>query len=208
MSNCVCGHPSKVHVGNKSGVERCYEASCDCLKFLERRYGMTDAEAITLGLCVKCGGGAGQHATNCPQFQTDNIELSLLVIDMGDSCAVKVEKGEIGLSVMFPLLLKSHGNVGVTPHPFADARAAIDASYVIESPPVPRIERYDSKSHPYRLRNPWGVWTDLTDATYDCLSRLAGKPLPIWEPKQHGEWSLLKGSEHPGLKIYRYVRIK
>jgi len=78
---------------------------------------------------------------------------------------------------------------------------------------VPRIERRNSPSvsdgQPvYLIRQDKDVANDktaLSTSAYEALSELAGKPLPIYEPTE-GNWTLLKGSEIPGIAMYRYTR--
>ncbi len=87
----------------------------------------------------------------------DNIELSLLVIDMGDSCCVRVERGMLNTLMHNGevMLVGALTGTALVQYPFTDIRAAIDASYVIESSPLPRIERVpDTLNEGYRVFKP------------------------------------------------------
>jgi len=110
-------------------------------------------------------------------------ELQLLVIDLGDGCVVKVEKGHFHLPIP-ESDLDYHGYEGevlVTKLPFTELREAI------EQKPVPRIELRKDKS--YATGNNVYLLFATKDSTgdgieqvaYNALSELAGKPLPVWK---------------------------
>lgn len=117
-------------------------------------------------------------------------ELQLLIIDLGDSCVVKVEKGDrmdLVYCVKGGSFRCTKGNIVIHDSPFTDIRAAID-SLADTSKPVPRIER---DGNGYRIYEDAGSpWEDLPSDTYGALSELAGKPLPVWTPRK-GEWTEL-----------------
>ncbi len=77
--------------------------------------------------------------------------------------------------------------IHLVPKSFVDVRAAIEASYVIESPPLPRIERCADGVN-YELITTRQSPVNLYGDDIDALATLAGHPLKIWEPKQRGEW--------------------
>ena len=115
-----------------------------------------------------------------------DTSLSLLVIDLGDSCVVKVERGEWYVSKDSPSTYFITGEVKVLEQPFAAVRDAIDS----QDKPVPRIERADvSGNERYRV-----VWNDsaypIPVNVLDALSGVVGKPLPIYEPTE-GKWERL-----------------
>ena len=150
-------------------------------------------------------------ACNQPIIGTlGDTSLSLLVIDLGDSCVVKVEKGEFHFALQFGHDLNVE-RVGIMGAPFEKVRAHIDR---VGDKPVPRIERRDTNSRVdgmpvYLIRQDKDVANDgtaLSTSVYDALTAInAGKPLPIYEPTE-GKWTLLKGSEIPGIAMYRYTR--
>lgn len=127
-------------------------------------------------------------------------ELQLLVIDLGDSCVVKVEKGRWDGGT-----LVCRGGREDTVKVFYECFRVLREA--IEQKPVPRIERDDIKIYErYRIYFndtsyplPLNVW--------DAICELAGKPLPIgeggtWEdllPKKGLGWELPLG-------IWRYTR--
>ncbi len=86
------------------------------------------------------------HKSNAGKLvmANDNIELSLLVIDMGDNCVVKVEKGFLGGGIFFPRNA-AHSQehycyqkkADIIPKTFTEVRIAIDA--MNHNPPVPRL---------------------------------------------------------------------
>lgn len=134
------------------------------------------------------------------------IELQLLVIDLGDSCVVKVEKGVSGnhrsmLNGLMDLTYWHSKVVGISAHPFAEIRAALDALAVDGEKPVPRIEQSPAGSHSeYRLiladnsslvwpeRIIGLTWNDLQGLTTFIRGRSGvGTDLPVWTPKK-GEW--------------------
>lgn len=141
-----------------------------------------------------------------------DTSLSLLVIDLGDSCVVKVERGDLdsALQIKDHRIVQRRDSVHLVEHPFAAVRDAIDS----QDAPVPRIERRDTNSTVdgmpvYLIRQDKDVANDgtaLSTSVYDALTAInAGKPLPIYEPTE-GKWTLLKGSEIPGIAMYRYTR--
>lgn len=134
-------------------------------------------------------------------------ELQLLVIDLGDCCVVKVEKGDGRASLRFPRVGWSL-NPGITflvHHTFVELREAI------EQKPVPRIEQ-NGGGYALRFRTYMGdSHKTFTPEAYKALSQLVGKPLPVWKG---GKWTRLpKTSEYigdpldgTGVKIWRYRR--
>lgn len=139
-----------------------------------------------------------------------DTSLSLLLIDLGESTVVKVERGEWYVSKDSPSTYFITGEVKVLEQTFAAVRDAIDS----QDAPVPRIERRDTNSTVdgmpvYLIRQDKDVANDgtaLSTSVYDALTAInAGKPLPIYEPTE-GKWTLLKGSEIPGIAMYRYTR--
>jgi hypothetical protein len=131
-----------------------------------------------------------QTAHGCTYGKCEDVTLQLLIIDLGDGrCVVKVEKGRMPHTSSDPIKdLGFYGDLSIVTKPFTELRAAIDALDG-EKPPIPRITRGTSDNQDERLF----LWYNHTDSTllrgkdYDVLSELAGKPLPVWEPKK-GEW--------------------
>lgn len=136
-----------------------------------------------------------------------DAELSLLVIDLGDSCVVKVEKGCLSAAQRESIIacfepsfegqenedeeswtdIKA-GFVWAIAKSFTDIRAAIDA---LDAKPVPRIEQEpDSDRYFNRLR------IFFNDTSYPLVPNAVhalkelGVRLPIYEPKQ-GTWTQL-----------------
>lgn len=157
------------------------------------------------------GRGSGHHP-NCDGTGHHKNEwkppsLQLLVIDMGDTTVVKVEKGSIGhpsvSGTAFSMLtdgLKVGENLNkprIIHKPFADLQAALDDA------PVPRIEKRDNRESPwlYQLFEQSGAKDNyLTSAEYNALSQLAGHPLPIWSG---GTWERIETNE---IFVWRYQR--
>lgn len=135
-------------------------------------------------------------------------ELSLLVIDLEYSCVIKLEEGEPfqinnGTDWWIDALPKPQ----ICHRPFTELRAAIDGP---DKPPVPRIERSNSDNigAPYALFSQPDISTALTEREFDAIIKLAGKRLPIYEPKK-GEWTELTnfgdGEKAVGY-VWRYTR--
>lgn len=125
-------------------------------------------------------------------------DLELLVIDLGDSCAVKVEKGSYStvtglvkpLNTTYP---RKIDQPFVVEHSFFELRKAIEGDK-----PVPRIIR-DNEG--YLLVEDANTNEFLAKDTYDALSQLAGKPLPI---HSNGTWEQLVTTN--GVTIWKYSR--
>ena len=133
-------------------------------------------------------------------------ELQLLVIDLGDYCVVKVEKGEIAFKIGEILWLLYESQAKLMYKDFNAIREAI------EQKPVPRIEVDRNSMNYYRVVTDHVLESPLICLdTYKALSQLAGKPLPVWEG---GEWERLpKTSEYiddplkgTGVAIWRFTR--
>jgi hypothetical protein len=133
-------------------------------------------------------------------------KLQLLVIDLGDYCVVKVEKGEIAFKIGEILWLLYESQAKLMYKDFNAIREAI------EQKPVPRIEVDGNSMNYYRVVTNHVLESPLIcPDTYKALSQLAGKPLPVWEG---GKWERLpKTSEYisdplddTGVKIWRYTR--
>lgn len=168
---------------------------------------------LTSAICDKCGVrfaegdiiNGWQHKS-CMNKEQDNIDLQLLVIDLGDSCVVKVEKGDeitanFGTDWWFRVT-----DADIVRHTFADIRAAIDA--LEEKPPVPRIAVNGDVGYWLFREDGDGIGWPICKSQYDILSQLAGKPLPIWTPKK-GEWEPLTESpvfDDLPCEIWRYTR--
>lgn len=128
-------------------------------------------------------------------------ELSLLVIDLGDSCVVKVEKGQLPADTVSMALpdeirdllgyvddLKT-GYCMVSDKSFTELRKAIDGAE--GSNPVPRIEQDNAdQKGSYVLYEDADTKEYIAKDTYDALCELAGHPLPVYEPKR-GKWTQL-----------------
>ncbi len=130
-------------------------------------------------------------------------ELQLLIIDMGDCCVVKVEQGRWDGG---KLLCRGGrtDSVKVFYEPFTVLREAI------EQKPVPRIEA--------DLTDDYRVFVSETEVqsepicreTYNALSQLAGKPLPVWSG---GTWTevvragnMVEGYPQTDFSVWRYER--
>lgn len=139
-------------------------------------------------ICVICGylfssvDERNIHRKYCPPAKP---ELSLFVIDWGDSCVVKVENGEDPMLQFENLLYQGAGRPHCYPRTFEQVRAAIDR---LEGEPVfPYIEYHDKE---YFLWHSREVFVQMLAKTYDALAELAGKPLPVYK-KRKGKWERL-----------------
>lgn len=139
-----------------------------------------------------CDDGCGKLHTYPP------ASLSLLVLDMGDCCVVRVERGAMPHTSTDPLKdLGFYGKISIVHKPFADLRAALDDA------PVPRIDEKDGPHNEYAIVSEHGT-NRITQTAYDALSQLAGHPLPIFEG---GKWEELTGAgDGIPCPIWRYSR--
>jgi hypothetical protein len=150
---------------------------------------------------------------NRERSQESDVELQLLFVVMGENCTVvKVEhkRDEDPQLVLghFNYNL-NHGEVDLIEKPFAEIRAAVDELANKEKPPVPRLYRDDIGD--LRLQ----IWATpasddlrIAGGDYDALSKLAGRPLPIYKPRQ-GIWAQLYPQEmtfgEAKIEIWRFT---
>lgn len=143
--------------------------------------------------------------------------LSLLIVDMGDCCVVKVEKGDVD-KLDLP---KGTRNPWLYDGSFAVFRNTIDA--MDSNPPVPRIEKGLPCDFPDI--NIYQLITDEDENDkmhtfysheYEALCQLAGVTIPIYEG-QSGTWTQLNTIENgiyresdlqmvTGIAIWHYER--
>lgn len=151
--------------------------------------------------------------TSTLDTQQDIIELQLLVIDLGDSCVVKVEKAEKPVWVIGAEIAQGD-SFDFRRNGFDDIRAAIDA--MDEKPPVPRLVGPNAGGMyviaTWKASEELGmpIGTLISQRSYDALSELAGHPLPIYEPKK-GEWQQIligNGFMPETISIWRYTKMK
>jgi hypothetical protein len=142
------------------------------------------------------------------QDMADGISLQLLVIDLGDSCVIRLESGEPfqinhGTDWWIDALPKAQ----ICHRPFTAVRDAIDSQ---DKPLPPYLIR--SESGGYVMMN---TYEDISEDLYISLSALAGHRLPIYEPTE-GKWTELCRAGQPTLGpndslnipvgIWRYTR--
>ena len=136
---------------------------------------------------------------NCPECSQKSWELAkpdqptepslqLLVIDLGDSCVVRAEKGETALQIGKGVWRVDAAEQGyrtqVLYRTFADVRKAIDGER-----PVPRIEPPSNGNYTLYVGNVVKPYTfDLAAEVVRAVQTLTGKPLPIWTG---GTWTQL-----------------
>ena len=130
--------------------------------------------------------------------------LQLLVIDIIGTCLVIAERGGIPKSVFrLPGSFLSDFRYYVD-DPFDVVKTAIDGEK-----PYPRIEKITLTHYHYFWMGEYEKGgRSINGAEYDALSKLAGKPLPIYEG---GKWEMLTGSaerlcNETGITIWRYTR--
>lgn len=132
-----------------------------------------------------CDDGCGKLHTFPP------VELQLLVIDMGDCCVVKVEKGDpeaIFSTIIVSAYKDATAIISVPFSGFESVKASIEA--LDGEKPVPRIgvsSKIAEGLETYRLYTGDREYV-MTRVEIDALSRLAGHPLPVYEG---GKWTNL-----------------
>lgn len=135
--------------------------------------------------------------------------LTLLVIDLGDSCVVKVESLEkefwLHLSnesdyadAVCPLT--SEGQVKLFQYPFPVVRAAIDR--LGGEPPVPRIQGNFGDGYGLIVKDLSVSY--LSEQDYEALCGIIGHPLPVYTPNR-GEWEKFSVSTAGLVDIWRYT---
>jgi len=126
-------------------------------------------------------------------------ELQLLVIDLGDACVVKVEKGELDLPLFHTF--SQDKSVRLSGHTFDELRKAIDG----EKPAIRLEDGYDEVGNFMLFTDK--SWLVISSQQYDALSKLAGHPLPIYEG---GKWTDLMPKNGVGwelpINVWRYTR--
>jgi len=133
------------------------------------------------------------------QMETET-SLQLLVIDFGDSCVVKVEKGEWHRDAV----CKYQGSTTIT-LPLERLREELDGEK-----PVPRIEPPTNGNYTLHVGNVVKPYTyELAFEVINALSKLAGTPLPIYEPT--GKWEEVGHIDddvyrNTDLRVWRYTR--
>jgi len=127
--------------------------------------------------------------TNTFTDKPDSPELSLLVVDFGECCAVYHEHGASWCLTVAnqEYLFDDYCDMFAVKAPFAAVREAISQA------PVPRIERmkgqdryllFQEKAQRSGYPNPSAIY----QAEYAALSQLAGHELPVWSG---GTWKQL-----------------
>lgn len=121
--------------------------------------------------------------------------LSLLIIDLGNCCVVKVESGELPDALQGWCWLpfweseqakKVLPTTGAITASFDQLKATLDGDK-----PLPRLERDKKGDLRLHIFKQWqGDELQIVSGDYDALSQLAGHPLPIYEPKE-GKWEQL-----------------
>lgn len=170
-------------------------------------------------MCDKCGKIVDDLPWHFSSQCSPPSELQLLVIDLGKSTLVKVEKAAAMTDLPYPVLCVGNGldtamsifegnSYYFRQCKFDQIRAAIDN--LGGEKPVPRIERTEQA---YRVHVHESFCKDISKEVFDALSELAGKKLLIYEPKK-GEWTRLPSTseymgdplESIGIAIWRYTR--
>lgn len=163
--------------------------------------------------CVNCG-STEHFAEDADCQRVDRSaepqpELQLLVIDLGDSCVVKVEKGSVS-HIAFAGLQWQDNTTLFCNKPFSELRTAIEGD-----PPTPRIVKLESSSGYVLDVGPSesGACRDyerISRRGYEALSKLAGKALPVHDG---GKWTKRLASDSKvgvdigtGIAIWKFER--
>ncbi len=228
----LCGHTAGRHREQRIGTDILGKSCCDChctewRETVERECVEPQADAPMLqfkcpdhGIFEAVGYDnpvfLADTIANCPQCNekcwqpTDKSDtsLSLLIIDMGDSCVVKVECGRWGGGIPNAQNNTVHSD-GVTVYntPFAAVREAIDS----QDKPLPRLELQERGIYHLAADSDIDFDVQIGQDHYDALCEIAGHPLPIWTG---GKWERLPSTaeyigdllESVGIKVYRYTR--
>lgn len=141
----------------------------------------------------------------------DTPSLSLLVCDLGESCVVHIEQGDMSkvYAVEGGMFRIIPGSTAVHQVPFIDVKAAIDALVGEDEKPLPRIQRTVDINNHYRLYTetfPSGHGATFVESDLDALNQLArqagaASDLPIWAPKPKGVWTRLPDYSDIGMNF-------
>jgi hypothetical protein len=187
----ICGNCLHTHYSRQCGV-----SGCACARWVKGN-SMDDKQDETY-LYVKCGSQTFRH--DCP------VALQLLIVDMGDCCVVKVEKGPLPSNKGCPIQIEGvdyddlwYGETRIMPHAFNHVRSAIDA---MDTKPVPRpyFQMIDRQLYLHA----WSYSGPVEDYVYHAVCAFAGKDIGMYEPKGGGKWEQLypKGSYSFVVKHY------
>lgn len=210
--NCPdCGHYIDVHKG-------CQHPGCPCTRTYESLVGEKGGRtARDLGIECECSTWswrtdaiAGHHFScpSAPNRQAEEqmeTELQLLIIDLGDSCVVKVEKGEWDAT---PFVAKL--SCTALPKSFLFGISFTAFREAIEQKPVPRIERDLTciERHFHHYFGDGNGCLPLNAQQYDDLTKInGGKPLPVWKG---GTWEEVGHIDddvynNTDLRVWRYT---
>ncbi len=133
-------------------------------------------------------------------------ELSLLIIDLGDSCVVKVEKGDFAYDIsgqeQGPI---DEGSTMLIQQSFSAVREAIDSLPVNKS--VPRIEQTTDgfMVFPAKAEVAYQSQYFVHNRAYEALTKLAGVEIPVWKS---GTWKQYDPPPYTDLPvaIWRFTR--
>lgn len=159
----------------------------------------------TVVKCLKCNEPltddniqlfADEHVTcpSQPDAKPTDLELSLLVIDLGNSCVLRVEQGSFSLECE-PYGTLYKGDTSLARRTFPELRKAIEGDK-----PAARLEDGFDEVGNYMLFAD-KAWSVISPQQYDALSQLAGKPLPIHST---GTWEQLATTN--GVTIWKFTR--
>ena len=155
---------------------------------------------------------SGISSTLSSSDEISQPSLSLLIVDFGDACIVRVEKNANGVAPLAQeVCSRNEGSLSWVDAPFAGVRAELDHR------PVPRIERVaedkrESDLHRYNFVQTNDKIRRLSSAAYDDLAAIFGKPAQVYEDA--GTWTRLPSTagyigdplEGLGIAIWRYTR--
>lgn len=171
--------------------------SSDCSLSPEGVEPQADAPSDATLYCEKHGirslGDAMEHAKAIGTFYSKrDTSLSLLVIDLGDSCVVKVERGSPrGFEILTDAGFVNEGDTKVFRKSFAAVREAIDGESNL-----PRILKKDDGRYELQFKTYAGnSHRSFKREAYAALCEIAGHPLPIYDG---GTWEQLPDAEADG----------
>lgn len=132
----------------------------------------------------------------CPPITEPSAQL--LIVDLGECCAIKVEKGTKDALSAYGAIYWQSKVSALAALPFKDLQAVIDAAFAVTLP-LPRIERRHNQHSPwlYTMINAHLVDCYVTPAelaTINALAKQAGatQDLPVYCPTvSAGTWKHL-----------------
>ncbi len=216
----ACG---KMVTNCEHGVSSVFVENCSPTPMLDKLLGMVEDGSLESNpqcldevMCPRCGPvtprtAEPQYCPSCRVKFPCDVQfpsLSLLVIDLGDSCVVKAEQGR--WSKYFTEVWGTADDLCLVHESFDKVKSAIDAMEG-DKPPIPRLECPRNSGYVgldvVMLNHVGGEYRNaISQDQYDALCELAGVKIPIWTGGQWEDLTVWKGMNDFPIGAWRYRR--